>query len=266
MEQPEVVEHFFGVYLLYCKNPMYKGRTYIGYTVNPIRRIKQHNAGKQFGGAWRTSNRGPWIMVLIVHGFPNSTSALRFEWAWQHPHLSRRLRHVPKKKSSKQTVFQYRLSILSEMLNVGPWHRLPLTIRWLDYEFFLSNSRDVTPPIHMPISYGKVISKSLKSKGSKKINKDSCEVTDQDIMFCSLCHTCVFPQEKITCIQANCHLMAHLFCLAKVFAESSILPVEGNCPACGTNVLWGDLIRKKIGCYIHLKNNDKSEDSFDDSD
>lgn len=123
------------MYLLYCKNPKYVGRTYIGYTVDPNRRIKQHNKGKEYGGAWKTSKRGPWSMVMIVHGFPNDVAALRFEWAWQHPQRSRRLNHL-QKKAPREKTYDYNLRILAEMLRTGPWNRLPLTVRWLDQELF----------------------------------------------------------------------------------------------------------------------------------
>lgn len=74
----KVIEDFHGVYLLCSKSEVkhYRGRTYVGYTVDPNRRIKQHNR-VILGGAKQTSKKGPWEMVMIIHGFPNNISALR---------------------------------------------------------------------------------------------------------------------------------------------------------------------------------------------
>lgn len=44
---------FFGCYLLESRNARAKGRSYIGFTVNPRRRIRQHN-GELVNGAAKT--------------------------------------------------------------------------------------------------------------------------------------------------------------------------------------------------------------------
>lgn len=61
-QNSEIKGKFYGVYVLVSSSEEKKwcGKTYIGYTVNPNRRIKQHNGGYEAGGAKRTSNKGPW--------------------------------------------------------------------------------------------------------------------------------------------------------------------------------------------------------------
>ena len=67
---------FFCCYLLRSLCPRSKSRTYIGFTVNPRRRIRQHN-GEIASGAWRTRRGRPWEMVLCIHGFPSNVAALQ---------------------------------------------------------------------------------------------------------------------------------------------------------------------------------------------
>ncbi len=157
---------FYGCYCLVSKNPRFKGRTYIGFTVDPNRRIQQHNGGYDKGGAKKTSGRGPWDMVLIIHGFPNEISALRFEWAWQNPEKSLRLKHAFPKKPGFS--FQVKFNVVCEMLRTGPWCRLPLVIRWLRQEYKTEFNANRLPPFHMPTVFGLVEIYTVKTKKKKQ--------------------------------------------------------------------------------------------------
>lgn len=74
----------------------------------------------------------------------------------------------PKTKRTKESNVAFCFRILSELLQVGPWNRLPLTIRWLiqDYEIKFDPCRQ--PPIHMPLAYGQLTTDNSASKAKKK--------------------------------------------------------------------------------------------------
>ncbi|ESO05775.1 hypothetical protein HELRODRAFT_77631 [Helobdella robusta] len=249
--------NFYGVYLLYCLNPKYRGRTYIGFTVNPNRRINQHNKGKEAGGAVRTHGKGPWEMVLIVHGFPNMISALQFEWAWTKPKLSRRLKNLPNKKAADKK-YDYCINVLCHMVNTGPWNRLPLTIRWLKQEYKFSIN--VEPPLHMAIEHGPV--KNVR----RKVEAEENHVTEFKTQQCVLCLHC-FNENDNTISCFHCNTSYHTMCLADTIlnAQTSdrttkltkhLLPVDGTCPKCFRSILWGDLIRFKKGGFSEKCVND----------
>ncbi|KAI3993631.1 hypothetical protein MKX01_002644 [Papaver californicum] len=132
-EEKEHVEEeegtgFHACYLLCSLCPRFKGHTYIGYTVDPCRRIRQHN-GERTNGAWRTKRKRPWEMMLCIYGFPTNVSALQFEWAWQHPIESLAVRQAALSFKSLSGIANH-VKLVYTMLSLPPWQSLKLTVNF----------------------------------------------------------------------------------------------------------------------------------------
>nr|CAB3504280.1 unnamed protein product [Digitaria exilis] len=112
---------FFCCYLLRSLCPRSRSRTYIGFTVNPRRRIRQHN-GEIASGAWRTRRGRPWEMVLCIYGFPTNVAALQFEWAWQHPIESLAVRKAAVEFKSLGGIGS-KVKLAYTMLNLPSWEK-----------------------------------------------------------------------------------------------------------------------------------------------
>lgn len=81
------------------------GTTYVGFSTNVDRRLRQHNREIQ-GGANATQGR-TWKRICTVAGFPTQQSALQFEWKWKY--LTR--------KTKGATAVERRCSALVQLLN-----------------------------------------------------------------------------------------------------------------------------------------------------
>ncbi|CAG9791302.1 unnamed protein product [Diatraea saccharalis] len=187
-----------------------------------------------------------------------------FEWAWQNPTKTIRLQHLNLKKiPRKESEYQYKLRIMSEMLRVGPWSRLPLIIRWLEQEYFEDIPIERKPPNHMKICNGPV-----KTHNLKKLTNATMPMHVK----CMMCSNFIIDaQVKLTCLNPSCELVAHITCLADIFLNpGEFIPIEGQCPYCDTILKWGDLIRKMNGCKMDVhdieSDNDESDKACGDSD
>ena len=99
----------FLVYLLRNDN-----KSYIGYTNDFKRRLRQHN-GEIKGGAKYTKMYGKsqWKYLVLIEGYPNMENALQCEWRIKHPE--------GKKRSRKWTGPKGRLLSLNEILKLEKW-------------------------------------------------------------------------------------------------------------------------------------------------
>ncbi|KAJ0956689.1 putative GIY-YIG endonuclease, structure-specific endonuclease subunit Slx1 [Helianthus annuus] len=140
---------FFACYLLTSLCPRYKGHTYIGFTVNPRRRIRQHN-GELCSGAWRTKKKRPWEMVLCIHGFPTNVAALQFEWAWQHPVESLAVRNAAVGFKSLGGLAN-KIKLAYTMLTLPAWNNLNLSVNFFSTKYTKHYAGCPTLPSHMRV-------------------------------------------------------------------------------------------------------------------
>jgi structure-specific endonuclease subunit SLX1 len=70
-------------YILYNDN---NNKTYNGYTVNPLRRIRQHNSEIKGGAKYTTRSKVEWKYLLIIESEQfDKNNALCFEWMLKYP-------------------------------------------------------------------------------------------------------------------------------------------------------------------------------------
>ena len=86
----------------YCYLLVSDNKTYVGATIDPERRLRQHN-GELSGGAKAT--RGyVWTRKCLVGIFDNAHDALSFEWHWKY-----------NSKKCKGTPLERRMKALEKM-------------------------------------------------------------------------------------------------------------------------------------------------------
>ena len=229
---------FYGCYLLISENETAPpGRSYIGFTVNPARRIRQHNGDLSCGGARKTKLLRPWRMVCIVHGFRSHVQGLQFEWGWQHPLLFRSVRTAVMAANIKGCKLSARgrqremridtnLQVLVAMLSSVPWSRMPLFVTFFDpnmYSKFTNFPSTITVRCLPSLSV--------------------LDVSPGNITIESNCYACSNSFEPFSRIIScpGCRVFIHPRCAAP--AGPLLVPTDTECPGCRTTFSWTNFIR-----------------------
>jgi structure-specific endonuclease subunit SLX1 len=119
-------------YILRSINPSFTNNTYVGFTTDPKRRIRQHN-GELTGGAKATFSKRPHEIYCIISGFKTQHDALSYEWHFKHPSGRKRnpkfngikgrilgLNHVLKNKPYDDTLTIYVDDLYKDLLTELP--------------------------------------------------------------------------------------------------------------------------------------------------
>lgn len=133
-------------------------RTYVGYTTNLERRIRQHNCEIK-GGAKCTSGR-KWEYLGYLTGFPDNIIALQCEWKIKHPMGRKRSSGIEGRLEAVRYIFsQEKMTSNSIILNKD-----------LNLKFYLREE-------YFPVELPKNIEICILNPVMKNIIENCCENT-----------------------------------------------------------------------------------------
>ena len=100
------MDHKWFCYLLQCNE---NSKTYVGATIDPDRRLQQHN-GILSGGAKATKGY-QWNRVCFIEGFETQREALQFEWHWKHNSKKQKGNALERRMKALESMFYEPLTV-----------------------------------------------------------------------------------------------------------------------------------------------------------
>ena len=271
----------YACYLVVSLDPSKKGKSYVGFTTNPPRRLAQHN-GAIANGAKYTMRLRPCDMVLVVSGFSDKVQALRFEWAWQRPASCRATRTLARERgvSDKTSAPGKKAMVMCGMLNTAPWKHMPLTVHCMSEvgERLIEKYADAIPA---HVERRRTTTREMDAIVAASANAEEEEMDEEmdeemrarvmdvgvsgtpsasasasrpggEALKCGVdaCGKAIRSDRAVGC--ATCGARFHPVCLARHFFDragdealswsSRLIPDHGPCARCGKRLTWGAAI------------------------
>ncbi|KDO30663.1 hypothetical protein SPRG_04564 [Saprolegnia parasitica CBS 223.65] len=240
----------FACYLLTPQTPAQTGKrslhmkhTYVGFTMTPKRRLRQHN-GEIVQGAKKTAKYRPWDMLVVVYGFASKVQALQFEYVWQHPYNSRftkaamaSAKHV--KRYGGMRSVRRKLIELYLILALPPWNELAHALLHM-HTLATSSAPNELPP---------GMTTQVASLDTLPHGPPSDDADDADAR-CSICIGQFQEGDaRLVCYHADCPMRAHIDCAHECFPDDDDdddAPTQsekrGYCPYCDNELHWATLL------------------------
>ena len=262
---------FYAVYCLECHNPRWPRHSYIGFTVNPERRLRQHN-GEISSGAHETSKKRPWKMIFCLHGFPSKTVALQFEWAWQNPERAQTLRdrvaasHAAagtgrsRRGRAKMSVTE-KMHVVHLLLGCPPFSQCQLRVLAFDrarFDALVAATRahhaDLPPlaSARVEIEYGDwaALARYRLCSGDEDtplaLPEDGGVGCGLGAALCTICDYRLDSSDILLCTAPRCELRAHPRCLAEAFGDEEHLIPQNTleCLLCAEELAWPAVVHR----------------------